>query len=190
MNGYRTIVADPPWQYRKSSTEGSTGKPHNLKRHVESGHYQTLTMRQIAALPVCEFAADNAHLYLWVTNPRLFGDRSDNSFNPSHIMQAWGFEYRTMLTWVKQGAPGMGNYFRINTEHVLFGVRGNCQMPPALREPNVFYAPKAGHSIKPASFLDLVERVSPGPYLEMFARRARFGWDFWGDESLNTAVVS
>ena len=177
---YRTIVADPPWQYVKDKLAA-----RNKMARWSEAYYPTMTMREIAELPVANLAADKAHLYLWITNPRLYGDRNDFSFNPAQLMKAWGFEYRTTLTWVKQGAPGMGNYFRVNTEHVLFGIRGSCQIEPSNRRSNVIVAPRGSkHSAKPESFLDLVEQVSPGPYLELFARRNRFGWDTWGNEAL------
>jgi N6-adenosine-specific RNA methylase IME4 len=170
---YSTIVADPPWMYQKDTSGGA-------KPGAAEAHYSTMTMREIAALPVADLAADNAHLYLWVTVPRLYGDRDDRSFLPPDLMAAWGFEFKTMLTWVKDGSPGMGWYFRGCTEHVLFGVRGDLPIESANRERNVFTARREGHSGKPSSFLDLVERVSPGPYVELFCRRPRFGWDAWG----------
>lgn len=174
---YRTIVADPPWQYQKDTSDGC--KPGTAERH-----YPTMSMRDIAALPVAPLAEDNAHLYLWVTNPRLDGDRHDHTFTPFDVVRAWGFEYKTMLTWAKDGAPGLGWYFRASTEHVLFAVRGRLPIPPESRERNLFHGPKARHSEKPANFMDMVERVSPGPYIELFARRQRLGWDTWGNECL------
>ena len=98
-------------------------------------------------------------------------------------------ESAKVITWEKQGALGMGFSFRNQTEHILFGVRGDLPIPPAKRERTIFAAPRGRHSEKPDSFMDMVERVSPGPYLEMFARRARFGWDYWGDQSLGTAEM-
>jgi N6-adenosine-specific RNA methylase IME4 len=184
---YRTIVADPPWRYRSTDilTRGwhrtasvETGKPHRSE-----GHYTTMTNAEIAALPVGDLAEKDAHVYMWVTNPRMFGER-DGTMNPREIIEAWGFRYITLLTWVKQGAPGLGFYFRGNTEHVVFGIRGKAPIPPSLRESNTFVAPKGAHSRKPDCFLDLVERVSPAPRLEMFARRQRLGWDTWGNEAL------
>ncbi len=172
---YTTIVADPPWRYQKDTSMGT-------KQGAAEGHYTTLAMPEIAALPIKSLAADNAHLYLWVTVPRLHGDRDDRSFMPIDILDAWGFEFKTMLTWVKPGRGGMGWYFRGQTEHVLFGVRGSLPIPPAIREPNVILAPRSKHSKKPDAFFDLVERVSPGPYLELFAREKRIGWDSWGNE--------
>ncbi len=170
---YKTIVADPPWQYQKDTANGA-------KPGAAEAHYSTMSMRDIAALPVSDLAANDAHLYLWVTVPRLYGDRNDRTINARDLMEAWGFEFKTMLTWVKDGSPGMGWYFRGCTEHVLFGVRGRLPIAPADRERNVFTASREGHSGKPSSFLDLVERVSPGPYCELFARAPRLGWDSWG----------
>lgn len=176
---YRTIVADPPWGYRQQRI--LTGAKRHDTRPEVSAQYGTLTAGEVAALPVTDMAEDDAHLYLWTTNPTL-----PESFA---VMEAWGFEYRTLLTWRKTGTLGMGFWFRGDTEHVLFGTRGDLPIPPADRERNWFEAPKRGHSVKPDSFLDMVERVSPGPYVELFARRARFGWDYWGDQSLGTAEM-
>jgi N6-adenosine-specific RNA methylase IME4 len=174
---YSTIVADPPWRYRVS---GITVRTSPGTACAED-NYSTMTNTEIAALPVVELAADSSHLYLWVTNPKLYGDRKRKEPTPVEIMEAWGFRYVTLLTWIKKpGALGMGFYFRGETEHVLFGVRGNAPIPVDRREVNWFFAGKTGHSRKPAAFLDIVERVSPGPYVELFARQPRLGWDSWG----------
>ena len=185
---YSTIVADPPWRYRKSPQ--GNGTVHS--RTLVSDLYQTMSMRELAELPVAELTANNAHLYLWVTVPRLFGERDDKEgFGPFHIMQAWGFRYVTMLTWHKSGAPGMGSYFRIDTEHCLFGVRGHAPIPPTKRLRNLISAPRGRHSEKPARLFEMAEAVSPGPRLELFARVRRPGWDSWGNElsSFDAAAV-
>lgn len=168
---FTTVVADPPWDYGRPNQRSSAGK-----------HYRTMRNEEIAALPVRHVVAESAHLYLWVTNPRLFGSRNGDGPSPLEIMQAWGFEYRTMLTWVKEGAPGMGWYFRGDTEHVLFGTRGKAPIPPALRVSNTFRAKRGRHSEKPDVFYGIVERVSPLARLEMFARRARPTWTAWGNQ--------
>lgn len=177
---YRTIVADPPWAYR---TTKPASRWHRFT--TAESHYETLTNPEIAALPVKELADSDAHLYLWVTNPRLYAGRADDGIGPREIVQAWGFQYQTLITWVKKGTLGMGWYFRGDTEHVIFATRGNLPIPAERRERNVFVAPKGRHSEKPDCFMDMVERVSPGPYLELFSRRARFGWDTWGNQALN-----
>lgn len=175
---FRTIVADPPWQYNKAPTELRSGGRGAAAEH----HYGTLTNAEIAALPVACLAAGEAHLYLWVTNPRLYRARKPDGVGPIDIAEAWGFKYKTLLTWVKTGAPGPGWYFRGYTEHVLFATRGGLQIPAALRQPNVFTAPRGRHSTKPDAFYDRVVDVSPAPRLELFARDRRVGWSAWGNE--------
>lgn len=173
---YSTIVADPPWRYRSSHVAPRTAHDSTAAEH----HYSTMTNSELAGLPVKGLAADNAHCYMWVTNPRLYGDRKRSEPSPVDILDAWGFTYVTLLTWVKTGALGMGFYFRGETEHVLFGVRGRLPIPVGDRRKNVFTAPKTGHSRKPTHFFDLVERVSPAPRVELFAREPHLGWDSWG----------
>jgi len=178
---YRTIVADPPWEYDRKTGLTTRG----YKPSTAEAHYPTMPMAEIAALPVTDLAEDDAHLYLWVTSPRLFGDRMAGAADPGprEIMAAWGFAYKTTLVWVKPGW-GMGWWFRNNHEFVLFGVRGKLPIPQEKRRGSVITGGKREHSRKPDSFYDLVEAVSPGPYLELFARRQRLGWDTWGDEAL------
>lgn len=178
MRRYRTIVADPPWAYEQSQIP-TTSKTART-RPESSAQYPTMTVDEICALAVP--ADDNAHLYLWTTNPLL-----PEAFR---VVEAWDFTYRTLLTWHKQGTLGMGYYFRGETEHILFATRGHAPIEAAKRVRNWFDAPRCGHSVKPDVFLDIVESVSPEPRLEMFARRARLnGWDYWGDESLETATM-
>ena len=177
---YRTIVADPPWRY-------TVNHPGSRDKHVRAAedHYETLTQQQIADIPVRDFAEQNAHLYVWVTNPVLTEQRSSGP-NVFEIVRGWGFEPKTVLTWVKsESGSGLGWYFRGDTEHVVFAVRGTLAIPADERISNVFRASRGQHSRKPDAFLDLVEQVSPGPYLEMFSRRARLGWQTWGDEALH-----
>lgn len=123
---------------------------------------------------------EDAHLYVWVTNPLLP--------QALPLIEAWGFRYVTLLTWRKLGTLGLGFYFRGDTEHVIFAVRGRAPIAPDIRARNWFAARKTGHSIKPDLFYEMVERVSPGPYLELFARRRRYGWDVWGNEAPTVAA--
>jgi len=175
---YATIAADPPWQYNTTTRPMRRGGRGGQAEH----HYTTLTNAEIAALPVAALAAGQAHLYLWTTNPRLMGDhRGNRDITPMDIVEAWGFKPITMLTWVKPGASGTGWYFRGQTEHVLFGVRGRLGIPAEKRLPNVFTAPRSRHSAKPREFFDLAEAVSPPPRVELFGRTMRPGWDVWGD---------
>jgi N6-adenosine-specific RNA methylase IME4 len=182
MTRYRTIVADPPWQYQPTKMPSAD----DYARGVAERHYDTLPVSAIAALDVSALADSDAHLYLWITNPILTEQRTDAS--PLSVVRAWGFHPKAVLTWVKPQI-GLGFYFRGCTEHVIFGVRGRAPIPPAVRERNVIEAARGRHSEKPDAFYDVVERVSPGPYLEMFARRARLGWDYAGDGSLGTVEI-
>jgi N6-adenosine-specific RNA methylase IME4 len=158
---YQTIVADPPWAYERGDIRGSA-----------EGHYPVMSIEEIAALPVRQLAGAEAHLYLWVTNPHL----------PLvwPVLEAWGFDYKTLLTWVKP-QMGTGFYFRSATEHAIFATRGNLPLRDrGIR--NWFEAARTEHSVKPEPFYEIVERASHGPYLELFARRPRAGWAGWGDE--------
>jgi len=160
-----TIVLDPPWDW------GDEGDCDQFGRARPT--YATMSFNDILALPVGNLAQDNAHIYLWITNrslPKGFA-----------LLEAWGFRYITALTWCKPSF-GMGNYFRGQTEHVLFGVRGSLSL---LRKDvgTWFAAPRPGeHSSKPDAFYQLVERCSPGPWMEMFQRKPRPGWIGWGAE--------
>lgn len=178
---YRTIVADPPWHY-----EGWTNNPTSRFRTVGTERkpldYSSLTVDEIAALPVEGWAETNAHLYLWTTNRYLF--------DAKRVAEAWGFRYAQLLVWTK--APkglGPGGAFAQNAEFILFCRRG--KLPHRQKQDSVWFpwTRTTKHSVKPEAFIDLVEAVSPGPYLELFARRARFGWDYWGDESLETVKL-
>jgi N6-adenosine-specific RNA methylase IME4 len=166
-----TVVLDPPWDY------ADEGNADPFGRGLPT--YATMTMDQIADLPVAHLAQPNAHLYLWVTNRSLPKGLA--------LLERWGFRYVTCLTWHKSRF-GMGTYFRGQSEHVLFGVRGSM---PLLRKDagTVFSGERPGrHSAKPDEFYRLVETCSPGPWLEMFARKLRQGWVSWGAEVTEAAL--
>jgi len=158
---FGTIYADPPWQYGNQATRGATGD-----------HYAGMTVDAIAALPVGETVADRAHLHLWTTNAFLFDAR--------RVVEAWGFEYKSCFLWVKPQI-GMGNYWRVSHEFLLLGVRGG-EVFAERDEPSWREWPRGKHSAKPGKLYPILERVSPGPRLEMFARLRRRGWVSWGDE--------
>lgn len=172
VNKYRTIVADPPWQYEAQPRGPSSFGPSS--RHELP--YPQMTLEEIAALPVDGLAEADAHLYLWTTNRHL-----PEAFR---ILDGWGFRFRQVLVWRKTGCPTpfAASIAPNHVEYLLFARRGNLGLLDRLSS-NVIEAPQQRvHSRKPDVFLDLVESVSPGPYLEMFARRVRLGWDGWGNE--------
>lgn len=158
---FRTILADPPWDVLQRGGRGA----HR--------HYGLMSVEAIAALPVGSLSSADAHLWLWVTNATLFAGHV--------VMSTWGFTYRSCLTWVKPGLGLGSSYLRNNTEHLLFGTRGKA--PVLYRsQPTWLFAPKQDHSHKPEEQYAVIERCSPGPYLELFARRKRPGWQVWGNE--------
>lgn len=131
-----------------------------------------MSARDICALPVASLAADNAHLWLWSTNasrPAAF-----------EVMESWGFTYRSILTWIKPNYK-LGVYLRTQTEHLLLGIRGKA--PIQFRGQGTwFYAPRQEHSHKPEEQYAIIERCSPGLYVELFTRRRQPGWSVWGNE--------
>jgi N6-adenosine-specific RNA methylase IME4 len=179
---YRTIVADPPWHYDKAGGYSwRKGTPSGETRPMLG--YGTMTVEQIAALPVNDMAEADAHLYVWTTQRYLL--------DAHHIALAWLFEPVKILVWCKPPTGfSMGGAYGNSCEFILFARRGSLPTQERVARDWFEWPRKGGHSAKPEAFLDMVERVSPGPRLEMFARRARFGWDYWGDESLGTAEVA
>lgn len=169
MKRYRTIVADPPWRFGSAATKADARK-----------YYDTLPLHEICGLPIRDMAEDSAHLWLWGVNGLL-----EEAFQ---VVRSWGFYPTTVLTWCKP-QPGVGYYLRNNTEHCIFATRGEPMVPENKPLASWFIWPRGAHSAKPDAFYDLVEQVSPAPYLELFARRARFNWDYWGDQSLGTAEM-
>lgn len=157
---FRTILADPPWDVQQKGSLGA------------QAHYPLLDLAAIKALPVGDLAAPDAHLWLWVTNATLRAGYD--------VMEAWGFTPRSPLTWIKPRL-GVGNYLRNTTEHLILGTRGHA--PVRFRaQPTWMFAPLQDHSHKPEEQYAVIERISEGPFLELFARRRQPGWAAWGNE--------
>lgn len=177
---FATILADPPWRFANR-----TGKM--APEHRRLSRYGTMDLADISTLPVVDASLPESHLYLWVPNALIVEGLA--------VMRHWGFTYKTNLVWYKvreDGGPdgrGVGFYFRNVTELVLFGVRGGIRtLDPGRRQVNLLQSRKRGHSRKPDELYDLIERCSPGPRLELFARFARQGWSQWGDQAPDLAL--
>jgi N6-adenosine-specific RNA methylase IME4 len=162
---YRTIVADPPWRYEQAGVTKADARKF----------YPTMSFGEVCGLRDAVLSTADAHLWLWTTNA-LIEEGHD-------VVRAWGFRPLTLVTWCKK-QPGVGHYLRNNMEHVILASRGLPMTPEAKPLSTWYVWPRAEHSRKPDAFYDLVEQVSPGPYLELFARRNRLGWDTWGNEAL------
>lgn len=158
---FGTVYADPPWQYGNQGTRAAT-----------DNHYPTMDVDDICELPVAKVVLPDAHLHLWTTNAFLF--------DAKRVMEAWGFEYKSCFVWVKP-QMGIGNYWRVSHEFMLFGVRGSA---PFRDRSLMSWASfdRTKHSAKPSEIRQLIERASPGPYLEMFGRQQVNGWTVFGNQ--------
>jgi N6-adenosine-specific RNA methylase IME4 len=160
---FRTIYADPPWRYANRATRSA----------VEHEYKSTMSVDEICDEPVRHLVMDDAHLHLWTTNAFLFEAR--------RVMEAWGFRYKSCLVWVKP-QMGIGNYWRVSHEFLLLGIRG--RLPFASKsEKSWLMADRTKHSRKPRIVREAIERVSPGPYLELYGREALPPpWTVYGNE--------
>ena len=173
---YATVYADPPWRF-----QNRTGKV--APEHKRLNRYETMTVEEIMKLPVNDIVEEKAHLYLWVPNALLPEGLK--------VMQAWGFNYKGNIIWEKvrkDGEPdgrGVGFYFRNVTEILLFGIKGykNRTLAPARSQVNLIRSRKREHSRKPDEIVHIIENCSRGPFIELFARGDRAGWDMWGNQA-------
>jgi N6-adenosine-specific RNA methylase IME4 len=157
---FGTIYADPPWAYENTAARGAA-----------EDHYRTLTLEQICGLAVPQLALPRAHLHLWTTTSFL-----NDAFS---VITAWGFTYKSCFVWVKP-VIGCGNYWRLAHEFLLLGVRGRVPFRDR-RQRSWLELRRGRHSGKPERIRDVIERVSPGPYLELFGRKPAGGWVVFGD---------
>lgn len=171
---FGTILIDPPWRF--ANRTGKMAPEHRRLRR-----YATMSFEEIGDLPVPDYAKDKSHLYLWSPNALLLEALT--------IMKKWGFTYKTNVVWYKvrkDGGPdgrGVGFYFRNVTELLLFGVKGQLRtLAPGRSQVNILISRKEEHSKKPDAVYDLINRCSPGPFLELFARQKIEGWTQWGNE--------
>ncbi len=180
LNHYNVIYADPPWTFATYSAKG--------KGRSAEAHYSCLSFDDICRIPVAEWAARDSILLLWVTDPLLP--------RGLELIEAWGFTYKTVgFYWAKlnkaasPGAcseddffTGMGFWTRANAEQCLLATRGS---PKRIAKDvrRLVVAPRREHSRKPDAVYDRIERLADGPYLEMFARNSRPGWDTWGNQA-------
>lgn len=188
---YNVILADAPWQVKAGRplsgytlVDGVQVWSSNDNKSREL-NYDSMTVEAIKKMPIKDLAADDCHLYFWTTNGYL-----GRAFE---VIEAWGFKYSTTLVWAKNArGGGLGGNFKITTEFLLFATRGSLKAKEqhvgtwfnVKREYDERGKPQ--HSRKPSFFHELIEKVSPGPYLELFARREREGWAVFGNQVENS----
>ena len=168
---YGAILCDPPWTFKTYSEKG--------KGRSAEQHYDCMTHEKLYELDLTYHALPDCALFLWTTDPMLP--------RALDVLENWGFQYKTVaFTWVKQnrdGSPftGMGYWTRANPEMCLLGTRGK---PKRINKDvrQLIVAPRREHSRKPDEIYERIERLVGGPYLEMFARQQRPGWDQFGNE--------
>ena len=177
---YSVIYADPPWNFATYSRKGRGRSAH--------AHYDCMKQAELEALPVADWAADNAVLLMWTTDPHL-----PRAFD---LLEAWGFTYKTVgFYWAKLNRSastehftekdfftGMGYWTRANTEQCLLATKGSPKRQ-GRDVRRLLVSPRREHSRKPDETYGRIERLMDGPYLEMFARTSRPGWDSWGNQA-------
>jgi len=172
--GYRfpVVYADPPWRYGNQATRGAT-----------DNHYETLSLEDIAGMPVRDLATEDAWLFLWVTHNFLFDSQK--------VLEGWGFQYKSQIIWNKRdpnslrpSRMGMGNYARMCHEILIIAAKGKPQPFTRRNVRSVIDAPLSRHSAKPEIFRQIIESVTVGlePRLELFGRRTAPGWTVFGNQ--------
>jgi N6-adenosine-specific RNA methylase IME4/ParB-like chromosome segregation protein Spo0J len=166
---YPIILADPAWPYEAYNAASG------MQRAAES-HYPCMSIEEICSLPVADIATPDAALFLWTTSPHLQAAFS--------VLEAWGFEYRTNIVWVKDNI-GLGYWVRNQHELLLIAARGKMRSPSeAVRPPSVIMSPRREHSRKPDGAYALIEAMYPElPKIELFARGRREHWSAWGNQA-------
>jgi N6-adenosine-specific RNA methylase IME4 len=170
---YNVIYADPPWSFKTYSDKGKDRSPEN--------HYNVMSLKDICELPVNNIANDNSVLLMWVIDPLL-----DRAFK---VIDAWGFKYKTVgFTWAKTNRKslgfftGLGYWTRGNPEMCLLATKGK---PKRISKsvPQLVVDQRREHSRKPDIMYNHIENLLEGPYIELFARTERSGWDSWGNQT-------
>lgn len=188
-NHYGAILADPPWRFKTYNEKGRSHSP-DWKRFKgsPSKHYDTMSTDDICALPVAELAAEDCCLFMWISWPMLI--------DAIKLIEVWGFEYKTCgFDWMKAHAGqldmlrddsdvlmGMGYWTRANSEPCLLATRGSPKRLSAAVRQGII-EPRREHSRKPDCVHGRIEKLVAGPYLELFARAPRAGWDVWGNQT-------
>jgi N6-adenosine-specific RNA methylase IME4 len=166
---YQVIYADPPWQYDNTGLGGSAESHYLTLSTIELKELKDSASRLVTDLP-----SDNAVLFLWTTAPFIL--------DGLQLCEDWGFEYKTHFVWIKDKATygKLGFYVYSQHELLLVATKGSCLPKEGSLVPSVIAAPKGEHSAKPELVYKIIERMYPGPYIELFARKRRANWESWG----------
>lgn len=193
LGRFRTILADPPWPLKEARSRPWVMGAGGRRSRATVMPYEVMSMEAMKALPVADLAHEDCRLFMWVV-PEFHRNGGG-----VELAKAWGFTVTNEIIWEKPNY-GMGYFPRPGHEPLFVCRRGKPtwnDVPEARSTHSVqkWNVPRMRgnggkcHSQKPDAAIDLIERVSPGPYVELFARRARFNWAYWGDQSLGTAEL-
>jgi N6-adenosine-specific RNA methylase IME4 len=180
---YKIIYADPPWSYKAKNP------PCKLEKQPETVsvnyYYDTMSIDDIKKFPIDRIADKDCVLFMWATTPLL-----PEAFD---TLKAWGFKYKTMITWEKTNNDCMGYWFRVCTEHLLVAVKGKEIKSFRSMIRTLYRSPRGKHSEKPNYFHQLIEEVTTNipnaKKIELFARKEYDGWDAFGNEVENSIII-
>ena len=177
-NQFDLLVIDPPWQ------QGKTKKRKVRPNQTEKLDYPTLTFDEIKLLPIPEWSAQDALIFLWVTNSKEINSNKPIIKLGFDLLDYWGFKYHTIITWDKKTGPCPFSPFQITTEHILFGYRGKLNFDKSImgKLQTCFTETSKGHSVKPNTFYSNINKYFKGSKIDIFARKRREGFVGWGDE--------
>ena len=155
------VYIDPPWKYLNQS-----------KKAPDDNHSPAMTLEEIIKLPVGVLAENQSHLHIWATDDFLH--------DALHIIEEWGFDYKGVLVWVKT-KMGRGDFWKVSHEFLLLGIKGDLKFNDR-DQVSWLNAGRPKHGEKPAVVREIIQKVSPGPYLELFARKTCEGWTTWENQ--------
>ena len=175
---YRCLVVDPPWN------QGKTGKRKVRPMQSTMLDYKTMSYDEIKKLPIANWSSENSYIWLWATNSKDKKTGTPILKMAFDLLNEWGFNYYTTITWDKKTGPCPFGPYQIVTEHILFGYKGKVKFPKEClgKTKNIMQETAKGHSVKPDIIYDHISKWFEGPRLDVFARQEREGFDGWGDE--------
>lgn len=185
-NAYDVIVVDPPWN------QGKTSKRSVRPNQTTKLDYQTLLLDEIKLLPIEKWSKDPSFIFLWVTNSKDKKTKMPIIKMGFELLDHWDFNYYTTITWDKKTGPCPFSPFQVSTEHLLFGYKGkvNFNKKSLGKMKTCFTESSSGHSVKPNSFYENIDRYFKGKKLDVFARQKRVGFDGWGDQYKKLDMIS